>query len=100
MENLENLDSQECIFLHSGKKIILCSSLLIYPVYNKIISCAPQQFFDSSTVINNKNSNQVSYDHRSYKRKLSNCVKKPEKVRTSTGFEPVTSRYRCDTLTN
>ena len=33
-------------------------------------------------------------------RNLSNCVKKPEKVRTSTGFEPVTSRYRCDALTN
>ena len=31
---------------------------------------------------------------------LSNCVKKPETVRTSTGFEPVTSRYRCDALTN
>ena len=29
-----------------------------------------------------------------------NCVKKPEKFRTSTGFEPVTSRYRCDALTN
>ena len=28
----------------------------------------------------------MSYDHRSYERKLSNCVKKPEKVRTSTGF--------------
>ena len=26
--------------------------------------------------------------------------KKPEKVRTSTGFEPVTSRHRCDALTN
>ena len=24
----------------------------------------------------------------------------PEKVRTSTGFEPVTSRYRCDALIN
>ena len=42
--------------------------------------------------------NQVSYDHRSYERNLSNCVWKPEK--TSTGFEPVTSRYRCDALTN
>ena len=41
-----------------------------------------------------------SYDHRSDERNLSNCVKKPEKVRTSTGFEPVTSRYRCDALTN
>ena len=30
---------------------------------------------------------------------LCNCVKKPEKkFRTSTGFEPVTSRYRCDAL--
>ena len=37
----------------------------------------------------------MSYDHRSDERNLSNCVKKPEKVRTSTGFEPVTSRYRC-----
>ena len=43
---------------------------------------------------------QVSYDLRSDERNLSNCVKKPEKVRTSTGFEPVTSRYRCDALTN
>ena len=32
--------------------------------------------------------NQVSYDHRSYERNLSNCVQKPEKVSTSTGFEP------------
>ena len=29
-----------------------------------------------------------------------NCVKKLENFRTSTGFEPVTSRYRCDALTN
>ena len=30
---------------------------------------------------------------------LCNCVKKPEKkFRTSMGFEPVTSRYRCDAL--
>ena len=26
----------------------------------------------------------MSYDHRSYERNLSNCVQKPEKVRTST----------------
>ena len=43
---------------------------------------------------------QVDYDHRSYERNLSNCVYKPENVRTSTGFEPVTSRYRCNALTN
>ena len=44
--------------------------------------------------------NKVSHDHRSYERSFSNCVEKPERVRTSTGFEPVTSRYRCDALTN
>ena len=38
---------------------------------------------------------------RRNERNLCNCVKKPEKekkFRTSTGFEPVTSRYRCDAL--
>ena len=43
---------------------------------------------------------QVSYDHRRFERNLSNCEQKPEKVRTSTGFGPVISRYRCDALTN
>ena len=47
-----------------------------------------------------KKKNQVSHDHRSYERNLSNCEQKPEKVRTPTGFEPVTSRYRCDAPTN
>ena len=42
----------------------------------------------------------VSYDHRSYERNLSNWVEKPKKVRTSTGLELVTSRYRCDALTD
>ena len=40
-------------------------------------------------------------DPRSYDRNFYNCVKKPEKkekFRTSTGLEPVTSRYRCDPL--
>ena len=50
--------------------------------------------------ITKKCNKQVSYDHRSCERNLSSCVKKPEKVRTSTGFEPVTSRYRCDALTS
>ena len=44
--------------------------------------------------------NQVSYDLRSYGRIFCNCVEKPEKFRASTGFEPVTSRFRCDALTN
>ena len=41
-----------------------------------------------------------SYDLRSYECNFYNCVEKPEKFRTSTGFEPVTSRFRCDALTN
>ena len=41
----------------------------------------------------------VSYDHRSSERNLSNCEQKPEKVRTSTGFEPVTSRNRLERRT-
>ena len=41
-----------------------------------------------------------SYNPRSYERNFCNCVEKPEKFRTSSGFEPVTSRYRCDALTN
>ena len=41
-----------------------------------------------------------SYDLRSYERNFYNCVEKPEKFRTSTGFEPVTSRFRYDALTN
>ena len=31
---------------------------------------------------------------------LCNWVKKPEKLMTSMGFKPVTSRYWCDALTN
>ena len=50
----------------------------------------------------NDNFNEIkwSYDPRSYERNFSNCVEKPKKFRTSTGFEPVTSRYRWDALTN
>ena len=40
-----------------------------------------------------------SYDPRSCELNFCNCVEKPEKFRTSMGFEPVTSRYRCDALT-
>ena len=41
-----------------------------------------------------------SYDLRSYERNFCNCEEKSEKFRTLTGFEPVTSRFRCDALTN
>ena len=33
-----------------------------------------------------------SYDPRSYGRNFSKCVEKPENFRTTTAFEPVTSR--------
>ena len=39
--------------------------------------------------------NQISYDPHRYECNLCNCIWKPEKFRTSTGFEPVTSQYRC-----
>ena len=51
-------------------------------------------------IVNCGFSNQVSYDRRIYEHNLSNYVQKPEKVRTSTGFEPVTPRYRWDTVNN
>ena len=40
-----------------------------------------------------------SYDLRSYESNFCNCVEKPENFRTSAGFEPVTSQFRCDALT-
>ena len=48
----------------------------------------------------NFNEIKLSYDPRSYERNFSICVEKPKKFRTSTGFEPVTSRSRWDALTN
>ena len=41
------------------------------------IESVPMEFLTDS---------QVSYDHRSYERHLSNCIQKPEKVRTSIYF--------------
>ena len=38
------------------------------------IESVPMEFLTDS---------QVSYDHRRYERSLSNCIQKPEKVRTS-----------------
>ena len=40
-------------------------------------------------------------DPRSCERSLYNCVRSLKKeIKTSTGFEPVTSQYRCDALTS
>ena len=47
LKNFEKFDSQECIFLHSEKEIILFLSLLIYPVYNKKFHFALQEFVHS-----------------------------------------------------
>ena len=41
-----------------------------------------------------------SYDPLNYERNFSNCVEEREKFSTSTGFEPVTSRGRCDALSS
>ena len=44
---------------------------------------------------------QMKVDPRSYERNYMQLRKEAwKKFRTSTGFEPVTSRYRCDALTN
>ena len=43
---------------------------------------------------------QVSYDPRSYGCNFSHCIEKPEKIRTSTGFEPVTSWFQGNALTH
>ena len=41
-----------------------------------------------------------SYDTRSHESNFSYCVEKPEKFRTSTGFEPMISQCRCNALIN
>ena len=45
-----------------------------------------------------KSSEAMRYEAMRYEGNFYNCVEKPEKFRTSTGFEPVTSRLRCDAL--
>lgn len=69
-------------------------------VFTLIINyCVRPLIYIFHYIIDN-NSNQASYDHHSYEHNLSNCLQKPKKVRTSKGFEPMTSQYRCDALTN
>ena len=41
-----------------------------------------------------------SYDPHSYECNFSNCIEKPEKFRTLTGFEPMPSRCRCGAVTH
>ena len=54
---------------------------------------------ESLTVCRNCLLTQVKDDPRSYERNLMQLRKEAwKKFRTSTGFEPVTSRYRCDAL--
>ena len=64
------------------------------------VKCHPNMLLGKITEIENHYPGVVTPDLRSYERNFCNCVKKPQQFRTSTGFEPVTSRYRCDALTN
>ena len=104
-----------CGSIHQGHKrfsddsrgrqeIFMCLAALLYEQFLPIREWRCQDidqvllhgdFFLSSELLS-----QVSHDHRSHERNLSNCALKPEEVRTSTGFELLTSRYRCDALTN
>ena len=54
----------------------------------------PMQNFLMNEMIHEMNHTLNCYDPRSYERNFSNCVEKPEKLSTSTEFEPVTSRVR------
>ena len=56
--------------------------------------------YDMNHILNGGYEIMWSYDPRSYERNFSNCLEKPENFRTSTVFVSVTSRCRCDTLTN
>ena len=51
-------------------------------------------------ILNSRYEIVSSYAPRSYESNFRSCLEKPEKLRTSTVFVSVTSRYRCDTLTN
>ena len=72
-----------------GKTSLFCLNL--YPWWNGIWN---ESYMNCGYEI------KWSYDLRSYERNFYNCVEKPEKFRTSKGFEPVTSWFRRDALTN
>ena len=86
--------------------LVRCSNQLIYEAtdvgsWSFVSSNEPvKNGYEMFHILNCEFENQVSYDLRSYECNSSDCILKPEKVSTSTGFEPVTSRYRCNALTN
>ena len=100
-----------CVF-EIAKQLLTCCLLYLAPWMNSnilysllkrelsqvVLLC--EVIYEMFHILNCGFWNQVSYDHRSYEHNSSNCVWKPEKVRTSTGFEPVTSWYQCDALIN
>ena len=57
-------------------------------VMSILIKCEKDNQNQSLIWVTNDFLHLENYDHRSYERNLSNCAQKPEKVRTSTGFEP------------
>ena len=59
-----------------------------------------EEIYEMNHILNCRYEIKWSYDPCSYERNFSNCIEKPEKIRTSTGFEPVTLQYWCDALTN
>ena len=67
------------------------------PVMNE---STDEMIYEKNQILNCGYVIKWSSDPRSYERNFRNCVEKPEKFRTSTGFESVTSRCRCDALTS
>ena len=96
-QSFDNQGSRQYIFLRRR-----ASSRNVSSPHKKLFAEKkyPKTNFPVHACQRRKNAIKWRYDPRSYERNFCNCVKKPEKFRTSTGFEPVTSRYRCDALTN
>ena len=87
-------------FIYQSKGIYFYSDYLWPQSHRFFIPKHVQYLFQGLSEFKLDNYFKWSYDPRSYESNFCNCVKKPENFRTSTGFEPVTSRYRCDALTN
>ena len=96
-----HLSHAACLYLvskQSSLKAKIKASLLfingVKPYLNLINN---QMTYEMNHILNCGYENQVpSYDPRSYERNFSNCVEECENFRTSTEFELVTSRDRCD----
>ena len=63
-----------------------------FGVFCCVVSCCLTMLFASKAT--------RLYDPCSYWRNFCNCIEKPEKFRTSKGFERAALQYWCDALTN